>query len=472
MTGDTLRYSPTPTGWKLDAEAGIVAQVGGLFGSDIQVDELPNNTTSVGHRPVGARWLVMVKPAGMREMHGRLLDEAAYSSLSFDPFAALANVVEDDALRWALQDGPQLRNSNSVDELEAATTARRPADLFAADRRDYLVLAYAAFLRGSAAQRAKPYWSALPPGHQPSDYPLCRFAAAGKRQSGDRGVPADPSPAVKLQSSTKPAVREADTSSLVTQAELSALKAEIAAIATNVRDNAGGIALLRAQIATKTPDGSNVVEAAARPLTEAANAALRASDGDAPRRARRETSLIIAGALLVLVVSIGAASLAAIRATDVENASTKAKAEIEQMSKAKLMTLRDASAEAGSAIDTARSGALGDIDRHLSNSVASLKSNAEEHRIQADQQAKKLTTDFEGVATRAAGEIGKKKDEALKDIGNAASPVAGRVAEAIRRIEQSTTAAIACIAAKAVARRGQKVAECEQFADDGVNERQ
>lgn len=471
MTGDTLRYSTTPTGWKLDAEARIVAQIAGLFGSDIQVDEFPKDITCVGHRPIGGRrWLVVVKPAGMREMRGRLLDETAYMSLRFDPFAALADIVDDDALRAALQAGPQLQNSHSIDEIEAVARVSRPADLFAADGRAYLTAAYGAFLRGSAAQRAKPYWSALPPRHQPSDYPLCRFAISGKRQHVDEwDTPADTSTS-SLPSSAKPTLSRGDSSSSDIQAELSALRSEMAAIAGNVRDNAGGIALLRAQIAT-------ISEAAATPLPDSSSVASVVPE-DTPPIGQRASPLLVAGALLAMTVSLGAAHFATSRATDarlaatiLERVSKKAKEDIERETQAALLAIRTELAEGAKAITAARDVAVGDVDKNLISDIAKLESKAEERRVQAAQHAQNLTTEFEGVVSSAVDQTHATKDEALKEIGSIGPPSTGRIGEAIVLIKRLTTAALACIAAKRIAPHDEKVAECEQFADDRAGER-
>jgi hypothetical protein len=274
---DTFQYLPTSAGWKLDAEASIIAQIGGLFASEIQVSDFEPDITTISHRPIAAKWMILAKPANRKELWGRLLSNESYAGFDFDPFAALAELLAEDAmLPAALSMGQRLQNSAEIDELAIAATATTSDGLF--DPRlapNYLSLAYATFLRGSLGARASPYWSTLLARHRPADFPLSRFALNGKRrtssrlnsstETGDfteRRTPAKPrSPLPERPESGGRQEVVATGGIAEMRAQLKALRAELAAVRADISGNTVTLSSLRADLA-------NVKRSAPAPVSQ------------------------------------------------------------------------------------------------------------------------------------------------------------------------------------------------------------
>lgn len=172
-------YRPSEKGWFIDTPLATTSmEVSAIVGREIRPDDFPSDVTVVGHVQNDGKWIVIVKPAGERQLLGVLLDREEY--LTFDPFSIAAGI---EPVREELTEAVDA--SSSVSQAVIASLAAAPSsaqELFTkAGLPSYLPYALAAFMRAELAERRQNYWSYLPSRLALASVPLSRFGARGER---------------------------------------------------------------------------------------------------------------------------------------------------------------------------------------------------------------------------------------------------------------------------------------------------
>ncbi len=257
------------------------------------------------------------------------------------------------------------------------------------------------------------------------------------------------------------------TAAAAMQAELAALKSEMAMIAAAARENAGSLALLHGKLAAgSTKVAPKAAESATPPtINETAKRDVpETALGDQVVGGRR-TSLVAIGTLFLLAVSVGVAGYVSKRVTDIRDLVQEGA----RNAKAAGATYEDVLKEAA-AIRTASNEAQAVLSSASQDTQKALLKASEDAGGEIDRAHGRALTDFEEVRRTAVAHIEHENETLRKAL---LYEIESERTRALEEIRKATADAVACIKVltRRVALRDRAVAPCgSSTSNDGRQE--